>query len=127
MKNEIVPPDCLNASEFMWRVIASTPAKLQKIKGVVNVAARLRIDAAGAVTITSVCCETLTGRPVAEDDPEIIAAARSALSVLRFAPARKDGAAVVFEDFDLSFGFTTAALAHTCTGRDRLRSQALKN
>jgi hypothetical protein len=127
MNKQIIPPDCLNASEFMWHVTTHTPQILRQVNGIVNVDAHLRIDVAGKVTIKSVRCNTMTGQPVAADNVEIIGAARAALALLRFAPARRDGTAVPFEDFPLSFGYTTAALEMRASKSDEIRSQSLKN
>jgi hypothetical protein len=127
MKTQITPPDCLNPSEFMWHVTTNTPRILAQVNGIVNVDAHLEIDAAGNVTVKSIMCKTITGRPVAADEPQIVAAARVALAILRFAPARDNGNVVAFEDFPLSFGYTTAALATPVTNADRIKSQSLKN
>ena len=128
MNNEIVPPECLNTSEFMWHVTTHTPRVMRQVNGIVNVDARLRIDAAGDVAVKSVSCRTMRGRPVPADHAEIIAAAHAALMILRFAPAcDADGNVVAFEDFPLSFGYTTAALDMRASDADRIRSQSLKN
>jgi hypothetical protein len=127
MKTQIIPPDCLNPSEFMWHVTTNTPRILAQVNGIVNVDAHLGIDAAGNVTVKSITCKTITGLQVAADEPEIVAAARVALAILRFAPARDNGNGVAFEDYPLSFGYTTAALEIPTTSAHRIKSQSFKN
>jgi hypothetical protein len=128
MDNEIPPPDCLNTSEFMWHVTMHTPQVLRQVNGIVSVDAHVRIDAAGHVTVKSVTCRTMNGRAIAPDNAEVVAAARAALVLLRFAPARDaDGNAVPFEDYSLSFGYTTAALEMRASDADRIRCQSSKN
>ena len=120
-------PECLNGSEFMWAVIESTPAKMREIGGIVNVDARLAIDHTGAVTIKSIACNTVSGRNVEPDDSDIIEAARRVLSLIRFAPAVDHGQPVPFDDYPISFGYTTAALEVALSPADRRRSQSLNN
>lgn len=127
MSSTNAPPECLNASDFMWAVIQSTPARMREVQGIVNVDACLRIDETGAVTIKSVACNTVSGRLVERDDAEIIRAALAILSLIRFRPAVKDGVPVAFEDFPISFGYTTLALETAITARDRRRSESLNN
>jgi hypothetical protein len=111
----------------MWHVTMNTPRILEQVNGIVNVDAHLAIDAAGSVTVKSITCNTMNGQPVAADEPDILAAAGCALALLRFAPAREKGEAVAFEDFPLSFGYTTAARKMPATRTDRINSQSMKN
>jgi len=104
-------PQPINADEFMWAVIAATPAIMREISGVVNVDMRLSLDETGRIVSADVVrCNTIVGRPVKPDQPEIVQAAEKVVRTLRFQPARRDGQAVCRDGFDLSFGFTTTAL-----------------
>lgn len=101
----------LNADEFMWAVVAATPPIMRDVKGVVNVDLRLSLDDTGQiVSVVVVRCNTVMGKPVKSDQPQIVQAAEKAVRTLRFAPAKRDGRAVARDNFELSFGFTTAAL-----------------
>jgi hypothetical protein len=102
----------LNAEEFMRTVVALTPAFMAEINGIVNVDMVITIDDTGRIaSIDSACCNTIMGKPVKPDQPEIIQAAQRVVHTLRFLPARRAGVAVARPGFDLSFGFTTVALA----------------
>jgi hypothetical protein len=72
---------------------------------------RLSLDDTGRIVSAEVVrCNTIVGRPVKPDEPEIVQAAQRAVQTLRFRPATRDGKAVCHDGLDLSFGFTTAAL-----------------
>jgi hypothetical protein len=102
----------LNAEEFMRTVVALTPAFMADINGIVNVDMVITLDDTGRIaSIDSVRCNTIVGKPVKPDQPEIIQAANRVVHTLRFLPARRAGMAVARPGVDLSFGFTTAALA----------------
>lgn len=111
----------------MWRVVSLTPPKMRSVAGIVEIAARLSIDEAGSVTIKSIACRTIHGKPIASEDPVFIAAAREALAVLRFTPAHENNIAVPFDDYPLSFGFSTAALETVVDARTIKRSKAVEN
>ena len=104
---EAVP---LNADEFICAVVAGTPAIMRDVNGMVNVDVRLSLDETGQIVSIEVRCDTIVGKAVKPDEPEILQAAGSAIRVLRFKPATLNGRPVPRAGFELSFGFTTAAL-----------------
>lgn len=91
--------------------MSATPAILRDVGGIVNVDVTISIDERGRIdSFELIRCTSITGRPVKPDEPEIVEAARAAVGVLRFRPATHDGVPVPQRGFQLSFGFTTAAL-----------------
>jgi hypothetical protein len=109
-------PVPLNAGDFMWAVVAETPAIMRYVDGIVNVDVLLSLDETGQIVSTEVVrCNTVAGKAVRPDEPEIVRAAEKAIRVLRFKPAQQDGQPVRRDKLELSFGFSTAALGAHCS------------
>lgn len=114
MKNtrpNLIQPEAINMEEFMEAVMACTPRIMRSIKGIVNVDVTITIDEAGRVaSFDTIQCRSIRGHAVSAEEPEIVEAARAAVNVLRFRPARREGIPVRHSGFQFIFGFTTAAL-----------------
>jgi hypothetical protein len=118
-KQPLTEPEPINAEEFMRAVVSGTPGIMRQVGGIVNVDVAISIDEGGRIeSFDAITCKSIVGRAVNPDDPEIVEAARTAVGVLRFRPARREGVAVRRSGFQLSFGFTTAAL--DCVTEDRV-------
>jgi hypothetical protein len=104
-------PEPANADEFMRAVVSATPAIMREVGGIVKVDVTISIDESGRIeSFDLIRCRSITGRAMKPDEPEIVEAAKAAVSVLRFRPARHDGSAARHSSVQLSLGFTTAAL-----------------
>ena len=101
----------INPDEFMTLVVCAAPSIMREVGGIVNVDVTISIDETGRIeSFDRIRCSTLTGRLVKPDEPEIVEAAKTAVRLLRFRRATHNGVAVRQQGFQLSFGFTTAAL-----------------
>jgi hypothetical protein len=117
-------PEILNFDEFAIAVRAETPSSLRGTNRHVSVLLSISVGADGSVLSCKAIVPTLPPGVTAigilrdEDgnelgaipdnttDPDCLAAAERAASVLRFKPAEKDGVPVDFPDLRIGVGFS---------------------